>query len=173
MIERRTLTGEQQAFIERVGLYFEAYHLSRIGGRLLGLLLLSDCPLGIEEMATTLGVSRASVSTNIRTTADFGLTERVSLPGDRRDYYRFSEDAWHRGLEARIEGSNRLRRIAEGGLAALAPDDTAAGRHLRELIAFCDFTIVEHRAMIDRWLASRDLHRAHPPPISLLHEGEE
>ena len=164
MAERMALTVDQQQFVERVGLYFEEYHLSRIGGRLPGLLLLSDRPLGIEEMATTLDVSRASVSTNIRTTADFGLTERISLPGDRRDYYRFSEDAWHRGLEARIEGTNRLRRIAAGGLAALAPGDTATGSHLRELIEFCDFAIVEHRAMIDRWQASRALHRAHPPP---------
>jgi hypothetical protein len=168
-----TLTGEQQAFIERVGLYFEEYHLSRIGGRLLGLLLLSDHPLGIEEMATTLGVSRASVSTNIRTTADFGLTERVSLPGNRRDYYRFSEDAWHRGMEARIEGTTRLRRIAVGGLEALAPDDTAAGSHLRELIEFCDFMIVEHRAMIARWQASRALNRAKPPPGLSVTEGDE
>ena len=158
------LTAELREFIERMGLYFEQYHLSRIGGRLLGLLLLSDRPLGIEEMATTLGVSRASVSTNIRTTVDFGLTERVGLPGDRRDYYRFSEESWQRGLEARIEGSTRLRRIAERGLDALAPDDRAASTHLRELIDFCDFTIAEHQAMIVRWQERRALHRAHPPP---------
>lgn len=164
MAEDVALTAEQQQFIERVGLYFEQYHLSRIGGRLLGLLLLSEHPLGIEEMATTLGVARASVSTNIRTTADFGLTERVGIPGDRRDYYRFSEDAWHHGLAARVEGSVRLRRIAEGGLVALAPGDTAAGTHLRDLIEFCDFAIEEQRAMVLRWQERRALHRAHPPP---------
>ncbi len=98
MPESNSLTPEQQAFIERVGLYFEQYHLSRIGGRLLGLLLLIDRPLGIAEMATTLGVSRASVSTNIRETADFGLTERVGILGDRRDYYRFSADAWRQTI---------------------------------------------------------------------------
>jgi biotin operon repressor len=165
MSQGNSLTPEQQEFIERVGLYFAQYHLSRIGGRLLGLLLLVDRPVGIEEMATLLGVSRASVSTNIRETADFGLTERVGIPGDRRDYYRFSEDAWHRGLEARIVGTLQLRRIAEQGLAALQGNDTTASNRLAELVDFCDFTIEEQRAAIVRWQERRDiLHRAHPPP---------
>jgi hypothetical protein len=165
MVERGSLTPEQQEFIERVGLYFAQYHLSRIGGRLLGLLLLVDRPIGIEEMATLLGVSRASVSTNIRVTADLELTERVGIPGDRRDYYRFHPEAWQRGLEVRIVGTLQLRRIAEQGFAALNMPDTTASKRLAELIDFCDFTIEEQRAAIIRWQERRDkLHRAHPPP---------
>ncbi len=165
MPEGTKLTPEQQEFIERAGLYFAHYHLSRIGGRLLGLLLLTDRPLGIEEMATTLGVSRASVSTNIRVTADLDLTEQVGIPGDRRDYYRFSPEAWQRGLEVRIAGTLQLRRIAEQGLAALNPSDLVASSRLAELVDFCDFTIEEQRATIIRWQERREkLHRAHPPP---------
>jgi predicted transcriptional regulator len=153
------LTPEQRQFIERVGLYFERYHLPRIGGRLLGLLLLSERPLGLGEMADILGVSRASVSTNIRTTADFGLTERISLPGDRRDYYRVGPDAWTQGLEARIEVTRQLRRIAEQGLAATAPVGATTG-HLHELLDFCDFAIAEQIALVERWRARR---AARPP----------
>lgn len=148
------LNAEQRQFIERVGLYFAQYHLSRIGGRLLGLLLLSERPLGLGEMADTLGVSRASVSTTIRTTADFGLTELVSLPGDRRDYYRVGPEAWTQGLEARIAGTRQLRRIAEQGLMATTPTG-ATTAHLRELLDFCDFTIAEQIASLERWRARR------------------
>lgn len=146
------LTPEQQQFIERVGLYFEQYHLSRIGGRLLGLLLLLDHPVGLGEMSALLGVSRASVSTNIRTTADFGLTELISLPGDRRDYYQVGPEAWTQGLETRIEGTRQLRRIVERGLAATAPTGATAA-HLRELLDFCDFSIAEQIASLERWRA--------------------
>lgn len=149
------LTSEQRQFIERVGLYFEQYHLSRIGGRLLGLLMLVEGPLSLDEMATALGVSRASVSTNIRQTADCGLTEHLSLPGDRRDYYRFAENPWQHGLEARIEATRVLRSIAERGLAAVTPTDTAARAHLEELLAFCDFAIEDQREMIARWQERR------------------
>ncbi len=148
------LTPEQQQFIERVGLYFEQYHLSRIGGRLLGLLLLSERPLGLGEMADMLGVSRASVSTNIRITADFGLTELVSLPGDRRDYYQVGPHAWTQGLEARVEGTRQLRRIAEQGLAATTAVGATTG-HLHELLDFCDFAIAEQIALVERWRARR------------------
>ena len=153
------LTPEQQQFIERVGLYFEQYHLSRIGGRLLGLLMLLDHPVGLGEMADLLGVSRASVSTNIRLTAELGLTERVGLPGDRRDYYQVGPDAWTQGLEASLMGMRRLRRIAEQGLASTAPVGTTSA-HLQEMLDFCDFTIVEQTALIERWRAR---HTERPP----------
>jgi DNA-binding transcriptional regulator GbsR (MarR family) len=153
------LTPEQQQFIERVGLYFEQYHLSRIGGRLLGLLLLLDHPIGLGEMADLLGVSRASVSTNIRTAADFGLTELVTRPGDRRDYYQVGPEAWNKGIETRIEGARQLRRIAEQGLAATAQTGATAA-HLRELLEFCDFTIAEQIASLERWRAR---HSERPP----------
>ena len=130
MTDNLALTTEQQQFIERVGLYFEQYQLSRIGGRLLGLLLLSDRPLGVEEMATTLGVSRASVSTNIRTSADLGLTERVGLPGDRRDYYRFHEMPGARDDSA-DRGDTPVAPDRRSGLARpRSGHDRAAGAHL-------------------------------------------
>lgn len=153
------LTPEQRQFIERVGLYFEQYHLSRISGRLLGLLLLLDHPVGLGDMADRLGVSRASVSTNIRITAELGLTERVGLPGDRRDYYRVGPEAWTQGLEARIAGTRQLRRIAEQGLAATAQTGATAA-HLQELLDFCDFTIAEQVVSLERWRAR---HTPRPP----------
>ncbi|MGN6359057.1 MAG: GbsR/MarR family transcriptional regulator [Thermomicrobiales bacterium] len=144
------LSPAEREIIERVGLFFEQYHLSRIGGRLLGLLLLVEGPLGLEEMATALGVSRASVSTNIRQLASFGMTEHISLPGDRRDYYRLGDNAWQRTMEVNIEGTRILRRIAEQGVATCASDHTTRDR-LEELLAFCDFAIDDQYAMIARW----------------------
>ncbi|HEX5501700.1 MAG TPA: hypothetical protein VFW96_03715 [Thermomicrobiales bacterium] len=144
------LTRAQRQFIERVGLYFEQYHLSRIGGRLLGLLLLTAEPLGLEEMATALGVSRASVSTNSRHLVDYGLAEHVSLPGDRRDYYRLGDNAWERALNTEIDATRALRRLAGEGLAA-TPDEARARAHLEELCEWCDFWIEGLFGMLARW----------------------
>src|SRR6476646_1819049 len=106
------LTPDQQRFIENVGLYFEQYQISRIGGRLLGLLTLLGGPFTLDQMAGALGVSRASVSTNIRILVTLGIAEHISLPGDRRDYYRFDKDPWVHGMEARVTSTSTLRRIA-------------------------------------------------------------
>ena len=87
---------ELSQFIENMGLHYEAYGVPRIGGRLLGLLMISNRPLAAEEMAETLQVSRSSVSTNLRTLLMAELVEKVSLPGDRVDYYVLSDLAWQK-----------------------------------------------------------------------------
>lgn len=149
------LSPEIQQVIESIGLYFEQYGLPRIGGRLVGLLLFADRPLTLDAMAGALGVSRASVSTNIRVLAQLGIAEPVGLPGDRRDYYRFGEDAWERGLIVRMDAAERSRRIAERGLTGVAPDDDVARGRLAEMLAFCAFLLDEERTRLERWRALR------------------
>ena len=148
------LSPAQQRFIESVGLYFEQYQVSRIGGRLLGLLTLLGGPFTLDQMAGALGVSRASVSTNIRILVTLGIAEHLSLPGDRRDYYRFSGNPWQHGLDARVTGTVMLRRIAEQGLT-VAPTDTVARANLEDLLDFCDFMIEDMHGTIARWQAHR------------------
>src|SRR3954447_19739277 len=147
------LSPDQQRFVENVGLYFEQYQISRIGGRLLGLLTLLGGPFTLDQMAGALGVSRASVSTNIRILVAIGVAEHISLPGDRRDYYRFSDSPWDHGMEARITGTLMLRRIAEQGLATAAPAGSVARTNLEELLDFCDFIIEDMRGTAERWQA--------------------
>jgi biotin operon repressor len=149
--------------IESMGRYFEQYGLARIGGRLVGLLTLTDQPLTLDAMAAALGVSRASVSTNIRLLVAYGLAELVSFPGDRRDYYRFAENAWERGIIVNIEGTEALRRIAERGLAGVTHDDGVALARLTEMVVFCDFFIEEQRATLERWRARQHNSAARLP----------
>ena len=155
MADVQDLSPAMRQFIETVGLYFEQYEVSRIGGRIIGLLLVADAPLSLDDMAAALDVSRASVSTNVRMAVTYGLAELVTKPGDRRDYYRFRADAWDRGLVVNLEAVIALRRIAEQGLAAADPGDTAARERLDELEDFCDFCRDEMQAMLDRWRARR------------------
>src|SRR5436309_4951811 len=96
--EEDGLPTEKTRFVEGMGRYFEQFGLSRIGGRVLGLLMLAEEPLSLDDMATTLSVSRASISTNIRLATASGLAELVTKPGDRRDYYLFTDDAWGHSL---------------------------------------------------------------------------
>lgn len=157
------LSSAQQQFVESVGLYFEQYQVSRIGGRLLGLLMLLHGPFTLDQMARTLGVSRASVSTNMRVLTSLRLVELFSRPGDRRDYYRFAENPWHHGLEARVAGTRILRRIAQQGLDALPPDDATSRANLEELLDFCDFAIEDMHGTIARWQAHRAASADHRP----------
>src|SRR4030095_3307174 len=105
------LSGETTTllqFIENIGLHFEEYGVPRIGGRILGLLLASSRPVSPEEMSDLLQVSRSGVSTNLRTLLMTGLADRVSLPGERSDFYVFSKEAWEKSLEMRLDGIHSL-----------------------------------------------------------------
>jgi hypothetical protein len=149
--EEDALTPEKTRFVESMGRYFEQFGLSRIGGRLLGLLMIAEEPLSLDDMATTLSVSRASISTNIRLVTTTRMAELVTKPGDRRDYYQFTHDAWGQALHAEMNSLPPLRRMAARALAALDPGDHNARAQLEDLVDFCDFSIEEHHNMIARW----------------------
>jgi DNA-binding transcriptional regulator GbsR (MarR family) len=89
-------------FIERMGLALESDGLPRIAGRIFGLLLVSEDALSLDEIATGLGVSKASVSTNARLLEQRGVLERMSRPADRRDYYRVPPDLFSNTMAQRL-----------------------------------------------------------------------
>lgn len=149
------LSPDVQSFVERIGLYFAQYGLPRIGGRILGLLLVADRPLTLDDIASALMVSRASVSTNVRLVLTFGFAERVSVPGDRRDYYQCPPDVWDRALLINIEAVKELRALAGRGIAAVHPSDAVTHDRLEEMLEFCDVTLDDSYAMLEHWRARR------------------
>jgi biotin operon repressor len=154
--EPLTLSPEIQRFLESIGGYFTQYGLVRIAGRLLGLMLVVDRPLTLDDMAEALGASRASVSTNIRMLESVGFVERVTVPRDRRDYYRCSSDPWDARIRSGIVQIDMLGAIARRGLAAIGEGEVFARAHLEELVAFCDFLIEEERSLLQRWRTYRE-----------------
>ena len=149
--EKEVLAPEKVRFVEGMGRYFEQFGISRIGGRILGLLMLAEEPLSLDDMATTLSVSRASISTNIRLITAAGLAELVTKPGDRRDYYHFTHDAWGHSLYIELKSLLPLRRMTARALAALEPDDQEARARLEDAVDFCDYFIEEHHRIIAGW----------------------
>lgn len=128
---------ETQKFVERMGRYFEADGVPRISGRLFGFLLLQAEPCSLDDLAETLRVSKASVSTNARLLENLGILERTTEPGDRRDYYQVNDDMHQRMLERRLERMRQMRAlIAEALQTPAAARDAAIAQRLRVFDAF-------------------------------------
>jgi DNA-binding transcriptional regulator GbsR (MarR family) len=102
----------QDWFIERVGVNAEADGLSRIAGRLFGALMLSEEPRSLDELAEALQVSKASVSVEARRLLERGVFERLSRPGDRRDYYQLAPDFFGRVIRHRLARWSELQALA-------------------------------------------------------------
>lgn len=61
--------------------------LNRVCGQIFALLFLSPNPLSLDDIVDELGVSKGSVSINIRILEDYKLVRKVWIKGSRRDYY--------------------------------------------------------------------------------------
>lgn len=128
--------ASEEQFIEHMGQLYERDGLPRIAGRIFGRLLLLEDALNLDQLAESLQVSKASVSTNARMLESAGMIERLTFPGDRRDYYRASEEVHERMLELRLERMRLTRELLQEGL------ETERGRNPlihQRLETYCDF----------------------------------
>lgn len=121
------LHAAEERFIEGMGLALEEDRLPRIAGRLVGLLILSPQPVRFDLLAERLRVSRGSISTNTRLLENMGVIERVTRPGDRRDYFQINEqpsllqrvvDRFRDRQAMAEEMKQALRPSADGGVVA-------------------------------------------------------
>lgn len=115
------LTNAESDFIEKFGLMTQGDGMSRILGRIWGLLMLREGPLDADDIAKLLQVSRASVSTNMKTLLSLNVLERVSKPGQRRDFFSIKPDTYLsliegqiKKLEAQLEFVKNARKSISG-----------------------------------------------------------
>jgi len=123
-------------FIDRMGVVAEADGLSRIAGRIMGLMVVEGGPLSFSEIAKRLDVSRASVSTNTRFLERIGVIERVAIKGQKQDHFRLAKAPYARLLEGSVARIKRAESVVADARAGLSPDDTDRLRRLDELGAF-------------------------------------
>jgi DNA-binding transcriptional regulator GbsR (MarR family) len=83
----KTIEDIRNDFIHIVGEKTEKFGFSRIAGQLEGLLLFSNQPMSLDEMAERLEVSKGSVSSNIRLLERFKVVRKVYNKGARKNLY--------------------------------------------------------------------------------------
>ena len=100
-------------FIEQIAVLLETDGLPRVAGRLFGLLLVTEELRSLDDLAEQLGVTKASISVNARLLEQKGVVERVSMPGDRRDYYRIADDIVERAMQQRLARIRQFRNALQ------------------------------------------------------------
>ncbi len=123
-------------FVEQMGLICEYDNLPRIAGRILGLLIVEEGAFSLRELAEKLQVSRGSVSTNARMLTDVGVVERVSLPGDRQDYYQLAPNPFERMLGRMMVGLKQAVAIFDEAAASFPNDRQTAKERIGQMARF-------------------------------------
>jgi DNA-binding transcriptional regulator GbsR (MarR family) len=142
---------EAQHFVEDVGLIFERLGMSRIAGKILGWLLISNPPhQTMRDLEEALQVSKASISNNSRILAQMGIIERISLPGHRRDHYRIRSGAWLEITRWRANQIRQFRELAERGLNLLDGEEPTLSDRLQEMHTIYSFFEREFPPLMSR-----------------------
>jgi len=146
----KKMSPELTRFIESMGMYFENQGIPRIGGRILGLLMIAHEPLTAQDIAKILKVSRASVSTNMHPLTSSGMVEKTSPLHDRTTYFVFSEAAMEQRMMTGIQGAMIFKKLAEQGLASL-PDHDSARIRMQRSMEWSDLLVDTFQQAIAKW----------------------
>ena len=134
-----------------MGLAAESDGLSRIAGRVFGALLLDSEPLSLDALAEQLGVSKASISTEARRLLERGVADRITKPGDRRDYYVLADDFFARIVRFRLGRWSAFHRLVTEMQDSTIEQPRAVRDRLAYLDEVHDFMLSRMEDALDEW----------------------
>jgi DNA-binding transcriptional regulator GbsR (MarR family) len=145
------MEGAEQTFVERMARLAVEEGLPRIGGYLLGYLLVHEGRHSLDDLAAALDVSKGSVSTNARMLDRVGFVRRTTVPGDRRDYYELVQAPWEHMFAVVKRRMTRFRDALDEGLAMLPSDREESRGRLEEWRQFYDCMLSEMDDQMKTW----------------------
>ncbi|HSN14013.1 MAG TPA: MarR family transcriptional regulator [Anaeromyxobacteraceae bacterium] len=88
------VTDTVQQFVEAWGAMGALWGVNRSVARVHALLMATEDPLSLDEIAERLQISKGNASMSLRELRTFGVVRQVEAPGDRRDFYVTEPDVW-------------------------------------------------------------------------------
>jgi HTH-type transcriptional regulator, glycine betaine synthesis regulator len=87
-------TETVRQFVEAWGAMGSLWGINRSVARVHALLMASEEPSSLEQIADRLKMSKGNASMSLRELRTFGVVRQVEVPGDRRDFYVTEPDVW-------------------------------------------------------------------------------
>ena len=88
------LTEAKAQFIRSWGAFGTHWGINRTMAQIHALLLISPKPITQDEIMEQLNISRGNVNMNTRDLIDWGLVDRVLVPGERKEFFSAEKDIW-------------------------------------------------------------------------------
>ncbi len=145
--------NERSSFIEETGLTFEKLGLTRMAGRILGYLMVSDKDMVcFDELTQVLQASKSSISTNLKTLMQIEYIKPHSLPGDRKTYYMLSPEMdWVDNMMTRVSVLISLNQLMKKGLELRVNQNDNPSRWLKSSVNFFDWIKEEYPRFLRRY----------------------
>ncbi len=126
-----------ETYCEEFGSFFERIGLPRMAGRVFGLLIIAEPPyLSAGELEERLGASKGSISETTRLLLHLGFIEVVTLPKERRRYFRIKVESAYKMLEDQIDLFSQLRRLMEMGATLVSERNMERRKQMEDMVHF-------------------------------------
>ncbi|MBL0745025.1 GbsR/MarR family transcriptional regulator [Chryseolinea lacunae] len=86
-----------------------SWGLNKTMAQIHALLMISTKPLSTEDIMEDLNISRGNANMNIRALLDWRIIYRISVPGDRKEYFKSEKDIW--ALARQVAKERRKREL--------------------------------------------------------------
>ena len=83
--------------------------LNKTMAQIHALLMISPKALSTEEIMEDLNISRGNANMNIRALLDWGIISRLSVAGERKEYFKAEKDIW--ALARQVARERRKREL--------------------------------------------------------------
>jgi DNA-binding transcriptional regulator GbsR (MarR family) len=88
------LAEAKAKFIADWGRFGTNWGINRTMAQIHALLLISPDPLSADEVMEELSISRGNANMNVRELIDWGLVQKVIVPGERKEFFTAEKDIW-------------------------------------------------------------------------------
>ncbi|WNS43208.1 GbsR/MarR family transcriptional regulator [Paenibacillus sp. MMS20-IR301] len=113
-IER--ISKARERVIDSIGKNMDLYGITLSIGHLYGYMYFNQGPVTLDELSRTMGMSKTSMSTGVRTLLDLKMIDKVWGKGTRKDLFEVVPD-WHQNFSDYF--SIKWRKAVEGNMTAL------------------------------------------------------
>jgi DNA-binding transcriptional regulator GbsR (MarR family) len=88
------LQDAQKQFVASWGAFGSHWGISKTMAQVHAHLLITAAPQSADDIMAHLKISRGNVNMNVRELIDWGLVERQTIVGERKEYFEAEKDIW-------------------------------------------------------------------------------
>lgn len=134
---------------------YSSFGLNPLMGRIVALLIISKEPQSLDGIAESLEMSKGPISQICRRLKDRNLIEKVWVPGDRKDYYKATNDIFGKAYENQMEKMRKNVEIAERYSEETNSINNEASNYaharMQEMKRFYELMDEHNKAFLEAW----------------------
>lgn len=138
-------------YIEDMAMSFEEKGFPRMAGRVIAWLMIADpSHQTMPDLVEALHASKSSISTATRILINFQLVEKISMRGERKDFYRLKPNIWKDSIQLAVKKMTDFKDIANHSLELLGDTDTRKDK-LEEMYDVYAFMESQMPQIMENW----------------------